>query len=801
MSGAPDAASPPPLPSSGSEKSEAVEQGIETERSSTRGILVDRRIRRPLVILIGTLPPLCFIWTFYAITYTRPLALPDYLALKVSAHPQSVTMIVAITATVISIGVTHLFSLAVRFAIALRLATQATSLEALTSASHIAQKDLWLHKLGTKWTWIALLAYVAVSIQTLALTSHLSVREIQMPYDMMGWDLNTTDPRLLDHAKTLQLDKLTTTTTPFFLQNIFHDAIQLESGNYSTLKFDGNTYLTTTGGIKPAIYISTTSEPLTLNSSTVVPPNLGHSGYHAVMSLPFNKTMHLVQQGFTADVNCRNRNARDNEMYNPHIEFQQLGVDNLSKAWLATSCPGSNVTVSDPVVYDASVSAGGNSGVILATACQISNTAGSYVTPSLQSPVNFTHRPTDGIKILLIRRSWAVLPTTLLIFAIYGLLIYDFLHARKNWEKIHAKDIDLDLTNIAHLFAAHAPEAERDQRKTFSQRSSARIKKDAVHMNHKKGWLGIEGDSTSPAAQDATAGFRGSEESFSVSDLRQAVRHGLQEGLPTMIRASQSLQPRNVDELVLRAVTIPAIKKHTASVIFIHGLGDTGFGWKPVMDMLREDKGLQHVKWILPHAPNLAANVSPSTLRLLTPSPTQRVTANMGMEMPSWFDIYSFSFDSDEDKSGMLKSKGLITKIIEDEIASGIDANRIFLGGFSQGGAMTLLTGLTGQHKLAGLAVLSGWLPLRNEFKGMISEHGISMPIFWGHGSRDPLVQLPLATRSVEFLEKTLGIPRVTKLGETGVSLNVYQGMEHSTCPEELSALKESIQKCIPANS
>ncbi|KAJ3556191.1 hypothetical protein NP233_g12036 [Leucocoprinus birnbaumii] len=234
---------------------------------------------------------------------------------------------------------------------------------------------------------------------------------------------------------------------------------------------------------------------------------------------------------------------------------------------------------------------------------------------------------------------------------------------------------------------------------------------------------------------------------------------------------------------VLRAVTIPAVKKHTASVIFIHGLGDTGFGWKPVMDMLREDKGLQHVKWILPHAP------------------TQRVTANMGMEMPSWFDIYSFSFDSDEDKSGMLKSKGLITKIIEDEIASGIDANRIFLGGFSQGGAMTLLTGLTGQHKLAGLAVLSGWLPLRNDFKGMISEHGTSTPIFWGHGSHDPLVRLPLATASVDFLEKTLGVPRVMKTGETGVSLNVYQGMEHSTCPEELSAFKESIQRCIPADS
>jgi lysophospholipase-1 len=81
------------------------------------------------------------------------------------------------------------------------------------------------------------------------------------------------------------------------------------------------------------------------------------------------------------------------------------------------------------------------------------------------------------------------------------------------------------------------------------------------------------------------------------------------------------------------------------------------------------------------------------------------------------FDIYSFGFDTDEDETGMLDSVGKITELIKYEMANGIEPSRIVLGGFSQGATMSLLTGLTGEHRLAGLAVLSGWLPLRNKFK------------------------------------------------------------------------------------
>ena len=71
----------------------------------------------------------------------------------------------------------------------------------------------------------------------------------------------------------------------------------------------------------------------------------------------------------------------------------------------------------------------------------------------------------------------------------------------------------------------------------------------------------------------------------------------------------------------------------------------------------------------------------------------------------------------------MIESSRLINQVITSEVDAGIDASRIILGGFSQGGTMSLLSGLTGERTLAGLAVLSCWLPLRNKFKSVYKSY------------------------------------------------------------------------------
>ena len=67
----------------------------------------------------------------------------------------------------------------------------------------------------------------------------------------------------------------------------------------------------------------------------------------------------------------------------------------------------------------------------------------------------------------------------------------------------------------------------------------------------------------------------------------------------------------------------------------------------------------------------------------------------------------------------MITAANSLKMLIKAEIDSGTDASRIVLGGFSQGACMSLLTGLTGEKKLAGVAVLSGWLPLKDKFKSV----------------------------------------------------------------------------------
>ncbi len=67
----------------------------------------------------------------------------------------------------------------------------------------------------------------------------------------------------------------------------------------------------------------------------------------------------------------------------------------------------------------------------------------------------------------------------------------------------------------------------------------------------------------------------------------------------------------------------PAIAQHTATVIFLHGLGDTGHGWSFAVENWRRRQRLDEVKFVFPHAPNIP------------------ITINRGMRMPGWYDIVS----------------------------------------------------------------------------------------------------------------------------------------------------------------
>lgn len=169
----------------------------------------------------------------------------------------------------------------------------------------------------------------------------------------------------------------------------------------------------------------------------------------------------------------------------------------------------------------------------------------------------------------------------------------------------------------------------------------------------------------------------------------------------------------------------------TASVIWLHGLGADGNDFVPVVKMLN----LPHVRFILPHAA------------------FKKVTANNGYEMRAWYDIFSFVPGSKQDEAGIRESQAYIESLISKEVARGIPAKRIFIAGFSQGGAVALQTALRHEQALAGVLALSTYLPLHPSLEKEKSKANQNIPIFMAHGTTDNVIPITTYRASYEFLQ------------------------------------------------
>lgn len=107
--------------------------------------------------------------------------------------------------------------------------------------------------------------------------------------------------------------------------------------------------------------------------------------------------------------------------------------------------------------------------------------------------------------------------------------------------------------------------------------------------------------------------------------------------------------------------------------------------------------------------------------------------------------LWQTAFDdlqAGQDETGILKSRDYFHSLIKQEMDAGIPSERIVLGGFSQGGAMSLFSGITSPHKLGGVFGLSCYLLLHSKLQSFVPEGNPNKatPMFMGHGDRDPLV-------------------------------------------------------------
>ncbi|TNV73468.1 hypothetical protein FGO68_gene16404 [Halteria grandinella] len=225
-----------------------------------------------------------------------------------------------------------------------------------------------------------------------------------------------------------------------------------------------------------------------------------------------------------------------------------------------------------------------------------------------------------------------------------------------------------------------------------------------------------------------------------------------------------------------RSITLVPKESHKSSLIWLHGLGDSANGFADVF--LNEEYA-----WTPPHVKVI----------LLT-APERPVTLNGGMVMNSWYDIYSLrgdyikSLDELFDKYSreeMLQSVQTVSAVIDKEIELLGDSRKVYIGGFSQGCALSLATMILYPKILGGLFCLSGMNALKIDWSRVAQEKK-EMPIFVHHGEADDVIQHKVAIKTYqEFIDN----------GFKKMEIKTEKHVGHSLSERELQRMRQYVRE------
>jgi phospholipase/carboxylesterase len=221
----------------------------------------------------------------------------------------------------------------------------------------------------------------------------------------------------------------------------------------------------------------------------------------------------------------------------------------------------------------------------------------------------------------------------------------------------------------------------------------------------------------------------------------------------------------SMSEHALPYVEVNPKSKPRATVIWLHGLGDSGNGFAPIVPDLKLPDELG-IRFVFPHAP------------------MRPVTINNGMTMRAWYDITSLDFNNRADSQGVTESSALVADLIEKEMAQGIPAHKIVLAGFSQGGVIALNLGTRFAHTLAGVMSMSSYMSEPEKLSDEAHSANKNTPFFVAHGTHDDVVPIFMGNTAFKVLES-----------------NGYQAtwheyaMQHNVCMQQLNDISSWLQE------
>lgn len=219
---------------------------------------------------------------------------------------------------------------------------------------------------------------------------------------------------------------------------------------------------------------------------------------------------------------------------------------------------------------------------------------------------------------------------------------------------------------------------------------------------------------------------------------------------------------------MLQTLEIETAPGPDAAVIWLHGLGANYHDFEPVVPEIvrRRERAW---RFVFPNAP------------------IRPVTINGGMPMPAWYDIRGLDRLAAEDVEGFRDADRRIGELIRREVERGIPASRVVLAGFSQGGAVSLYTGLRYPERLAGLLALSCYLPLPDALGAERAAANDGAAIFMAHGLDDGVLPVAMGLHSRD---------RLTGLGYR-VEWHQYR-MAHAVCQPEIADIREFLFRILP---
>lgn len=221
---------------------------------------------------------------------------------------------------------------------------------------------------------------------------------------------------------------------------------------------------------------------------------------------------------------------------------------------------------------------------------------------------------------------------------------------------------------------------------------------------------------------------------------------------------------------MLETLEIETAANPDAAVIWLHGLGADAHDFEPVVpEIIRH--GERAWRFVFPNAP------------------IRPVTVNNGMPMRAWYDITSFGGGTRvDDIPGFRVAAQQVTELVMHQIQLGIPAMRIVVGGFSQGGAVSLYAVPRLAERLAGVLALSCYLPAVSSLAVEHLSANDATPIFMAHGLQDPVLPYALGIQGRDLL----------LAAKYPVEWHQYP-MPHSVCAAEIADIRAFLLRVLSA--